>query len=140
MVPGHYKIVVLENRWNLEWAKLATGKSKAGAASTVVVVPSSKQTVKSGFRSTIGTTVAAFHRNRWQHNHWTGWSNRRNQHVPHRRALGHVVTPIALTDTLSFPFALTDSLCFKRGLPAGETCTDPKGITSAAVTFYASIL
>ena len=50
-----------------------------------------------------------------------------------------VVAPIALTDTFSFSSVLSATLCFKRGLPARRTRTDLKGITSAAVPFYASI-
>ena len=44
----------------------------------------------------------------------------------------------ALTATLRFNFALTASLCFKAGVTAGTRAAVAKGLTSAALRFYAS--
>jgi hypothetical protein len=42
VLPGHYKIVALEDGWGLEWANLAIAKAQSGPATEITVTPQSR--------------------------------------------------------------------------------------------------
>ena len=50
VIPGHYRIVTLDDGWNREWMELAQDKVNQGASQEITVVPSSRQNVSVSVR------------------------------------------------------------------------------------------